>query len=117
MPAKPTLRERFQYAFDKTLSRGPGALIGWLGLATLILIVIAIAVILAGNGAPQGATFVDVLWNVVYQALTPNPVDPTAFPPLFMLVTFGVTLGSLFLVSILIGILSNEIPEIGRAHV
>jgi voltage-gated potassium channel Kch len=50
-----------------------------------------------------------VFWNVLYQALTPNPVDPTTFPPLFMVVTFGVTLGSLFLVSILIGILSNEI--------
>ncbi len=109
MPARPTIRERFNYAFDKTLSRGPGALIGWLGVATLVLIVVAIAVILAGRGAPQGSSFVDVLWEVVYQALTPNPVDPTAFPPLFMIVTFGVTLGSLFLVSILIGILSNEI--------
>ncbi len=107
--SKPTFRERLNYAFDKTLSRGPGALIGWLGLATLALVAIAIFIIMAGKGAPSGDTFIDVFWNVVYQALTPNPVDPTAFPPLFMIVTFGVTLGSLFLVSILIGILSNEI--------
>lgn len=110
MPSsKSTLRERFNYAFDKTLSRGPGALIGWLGLATLFLVAAAILMIMAGGGVPQGASFADVFWDVLYQALTPNPVDPTAFPPLFMIVTFGVTLGSLFLVSILIGILSNEI--------
>ena len=109
MPSRPTIRERFNYAFDKTLSRGPSALIGWLGLATLVLIAIAVALIMVGRAVPQGASFVDVVWDVVYQALTPNPVDPTAFAPLFMVVTFGVTLGSLFLVSILIGILSNEI--------
>lgn len=109
--SKPSLRERIQYAFDNTLSRGPVALIGWLGLATLLLVLVAIAVIMAGRALPQGASFIDVFWDVVYQALTPNPVDPTAFPPLFMIVTFGVTLGSLFLVSILIGILSNEIES------
>ncbi len=110
MPSsKPTFRERLSYSFDKTLSRGPSALISWLGLATLALVAIAIFIIVAGKGVPQGATFIEVFWDVLYQALTPNPVDPTAFPALFMVVTFGVTLGSLFLVSILIGILSNEI--------
>ena len=108
-PSRPTLRERFNYAFDQTLSRGPSALIGWLALATLILILVAIGIIILGHAVPEGASFVAVMWDVVYQALTPNPVDPTAFPPLFMVVTFGVTLGSLFIVSILIGILSNEI--------
>ena len=28
--SKPTFRERLNFAFDKTLSRGPRALIGWL---------------------------------------------------------------------------------------
>lgn len=108
---KPTLKQKVQYYFDNTLSRGAGALIRWLALATLLFVLISIAIILLGRGAPQGSTFVDVFWDVLYQALTPNPVDPTAFPPLFMVVTFIVTLGSLFMVSVLIGILSNEIED------
>jgi voltage-gated potassium channel Kch len=108
---KPTFKQKVQYYFDNTLSRGAGALIRWLALATLIFVLIAIAVIILGKGIPRDATSVDVFWDVLYQALTPNPVDPTAFPPLFMVVTFIVTLGSLFMVSILIGILSNEIED------
>jgi len=107
--SNPTFRQRISYAFDKTLSRGPSALIVWLGLATALLVTIAVAIIMIGPAVPQGATFIEVFWDVLYQALTPNPVDPTAFPPLFMIVTFGVTLGSLFIVSILIGILNNTI--------
>jgi len=112
MPSsKPTFRERLSYAFDNTLSRGPVALISWLALVTALLVIVAIAVIVAGKGIPDGTSVIAVAWDVLYQALTPNPVDPTAFPPLFMVVTFVVTLGSLFLVSILIGLLSNEIEN------
>ncbi len=104
-------KARLRYKFDNTLSKGSGALIGWLGISTLILVIVAIVIILVAQAVPQGNTPVDVFWDVLYQALTPNPVDPTSFPPLFMIVTFLVTLGSLFIVSILIGILSNEIED------
>ncbi len=104
-------KARLRYKFDNTLSKGSGALIGWLGISTLILVIVAIVIILAAQAVPQGNTPIDVFWDVLYQALTPNPVDPTSFPPLFMIVTFLVTLGSLFIVSILIGILSNEIED------
>jgi len=104
-------KARLRYKFDNTLSKGSGALIGWLGISTLILVIVAIVIILVAQAVPQGNTPIDVFWDVLYQALTPNPVDPTSFPPLFMIVTFLVTLGSLFIVSILIGILSNEIED------
>src|ERR1043165_6017282 len=104
-------KARLRYAFDNTLSRGSGALIGWLGIITFVFVLLAILIILVGKAVPQGNTAVDVFWDVLYQALTPNPVDPTSFPPLFMGVTFVVTLGSLFIVSLLIGILSNEIED------
>ena len=104
-------KARLRYKFDNTLSKGSGALIGWLGIITLILVIVAIGIILVAQSVPQGNTPIDIAWDVLYQALTPNPVDPTSFPPLFMVVTFFVTLGSLFIVSILIGILSNEIED------
>ncbi len=111
MPSpKPTLRERLQYAFDKTLSRGPGALIGWLALATVLLIALGTVAVLLFHGIPQGSNLFDVFWNILSQALTPNPVD-AANPLQYLVVMFVVTIGSLFMVSILIGILSNEIES------
>ena len=106
--SKPRLRERLRYAFDKTLSRGPGALIGWLAAATLLLIALGTAAVLLFHGIPEGSNLFDVFWNILSQALTPNPVD-AANPLQYLVVMFIVTIGSLFIVSILIGILSNEI--------
>ncbi len=111
MPSsKPSLRERVQYAFDKTLSRGPSALIGWLALATLLLIALGTAAVLLFHGIPEGSNLFDVFWNILSQALTPNPVD-AANPVQYLIVMFFITIGSLFMVSILIGILSNEIES------
>ncbi len=106
--SNPTFRQRLSYAFDKTLSRGPSALISWLALATVLLIVIGTAAVLVFHGIPDGSNLFDVFWNIMSQALTPNPVD-AANPLQYLLVMFVVTIGSLFMVSILIGILSNEI--------
>src|SRR5258707_75877 len=108
MSPKPTWRERLSYAFDNTLSRGPRALIGWLALATLILILAGTLAVLAFHGIPDGSNAFNVFWNIMSQALTPNPVD-AANPYPYLGVMFVVTIGSLFMVSILIGILSNEI--------
>ena len=109
-PSKPTWRERLQYAFDKTLSRGPVALIGWLALATAALIALGTVAVLLFHGIPQGSNLFDVFWNILSQALTPNPVD-AANPMQYLVVMFFITIGSLFMVSILIGILSNEIES------
>jgi len=106
--SKPTFRERLSYAFDRTLSRGPSALISWLALATVLLIVTATGAVLLFHGIPDGSNLFDVFWNIMSQALTPNPVD-AANPLQYLVVMFIVTIGSLFMVSILIGILSNEI--------
>ncbi len=108
MAEKPTWRERLSYAFDKTLSRGPSALIVWLALATAILIALATGIVLLVHGIPPQSTPFDVFWNILSQALTPNPVD-AGNPLQYLVVMLVVTLGSLFIVSILIGILSNEI--------
>jgi voltage-gated potassium channel Kch len=108
--SKPSWRERLQYAFDKTLARGPSALIGWLAVATLLLIALGTAAVLLFHGIPEGSNIFDVFWNILSQALTPNPVD-AANPMQYLAVMFVVTIGSLFMVSILIGILSNEIES------
>src|ERR1700690_1065670 len=108
MSSKPTWRERLSYAFDRTLSRGPSALIGWLALATALLIGLGTLAVLLLHGIPDQSNLFNVFWNIMSQALTPNPVD-AGNPYSYLAVMFVVTIGSLFMVSILIGILSNEI--------
>ena len=106
--SKPSWRERLSYAFEETLSRGPSALIGWLALATVLLIALGTVAVMLLHGIPDGSNLFAVFWNIMSQALTPNPVD-AGNPLQYLIVMFIVTIGSLFMVSILIGILSNEI--------
>ena len=107
---KITLRDRLRYEFDNTMSRGPIMLIGWLALATVLLIAVATVVALALHVTTDQMGPTAVFWNVLFQTLTPNPVDP-ANPVQFLIVMLVVTVASLLVVSILIGILSTTIQE------
>ena len=49
---KPTLGQRFKYWFDGIMARGTGALLGVLGLATAVVILIDAAVIIFLTGSP-----------------------------------------------------------------
>ncbi|HEX9116489.1 MAG TPA: potassium transporter TrkA [Anaerolineae bacterium] len=108
MSRSPTLSERIRYAFDNTLAHGPIALIGWLALATALMIGLATAADLAIGGVSDQLGPFQVFWSILSQALTPNPVDPNA-PKRFLLVMLVVTIFSLLMVSILIGVLNTAI--------
>ena len=108
MAQKPSARERFRYWFDNSFAGGPLVLIGWLGLATATLVLLATGIVVLVHGIPQGQQTWQVLWNIISQALTPNPVD-AGNPLQYLLVMLVVTLGSLFMVSVLIGTLTSAI--------
>jgi voltage-gated potassium channel Kch len=105
-----TLRERIRYAFDNTMSRGPGGLIRWLALASLVL-VLAVSLLVKLAGADSDKGFVEILWNILFQTVTPNPVDTKAGSLVFLGSMLFITFASLFMVSIFIGILTNVIDE------
>jgi voltage-gated potassium channel Kch len=102
--------DRLRYAFDNTLSRGPIALIGWLFLAAALLVIAAILVVFAVGGQPGTLDTAGVFWQVLFQAITPNPVDVNSGPK-FLIIMLVVTLGSLFGVSLLIGVLNASIEH------
>ena len=106
---KPRLIDRLRYAFDNSLARGPAALVGWLGLALVALVAIAfVGLAVVWQGPPEvGRT--GIFWSVLYQAITPNPVDASAGPWPFLIVMLLVTFCSLLLISTLIGIISAGI--------
>ena len=111
MTPQPTLKERWNYWFDTTLARGPLVLIGFVALVTIILVLVVTAISLAVPGVrPEGTGVKEVFWHVLFQVLTPNPFDVTSPLP-FLLVMLILTLGSLLIVSILIGALTAGIVE------
>ncbi len=103
-------KERLSYWLDNQLAKGPWVLIGWLGLVVLALVFVLsfIAVVLRIQPADSGLK--EVFWDFLFQALTPNPFDVTAPAP-FLLIILVITILSLLMVSILIGLLTNGIAR------
>ena len=110
MPEKPTWRERLRYWFDNSFAGGPLVLIGWLGLGTAVLVLVMTVVSLVPSVRPEGQDLKQLFWNILFQALTPNPFDASARWQ-FLVVMLLVTMGSLFMVSILIGTLTSGIES------
>ena len=58
---RPSLTDRLRYWFDNTMSRGPVALIGWLGLIAGA-VVVATSLVTWLIGTDSQATFGEQLW-------------------------------------------------------
>src|SRR4051812_46316852 len=71
-----TLGQKLQYHFDNTMSRGTPALVGWLALATLVLVLLFTAVVLIGDLAPDDnkSGFIGQAFKTVLHALDPGTV-------------------------------------------
>ena len=119
MKKKPSWLERIRYRFDNSFSKGPQVLIGWLGLITVFLVAVMTLVSLLPGIRPEGQDIKQLFWNILFQALTPNPFDASTRWQ-FLVVMLIVTLASLFIVSILIGTLTSSIEgkvdELRKGH-
>ena len=107
--AKPGLGERLRYAFDKSMAAGPIALIGWLGMVSLLVIAVAGAFLAATRIAPEGEegmSFVEALWASLMRTLDPGTMGGDSGWG-FRLVMLSVTVAGIFVVSALIGVLST----------
>lgn len=115
MEARPTLHQRVRYAFDNLMARGTPALIGWLALATLALIGVFTAVVLVADLAPDGPGehhgVVGRAFDSLTHALDPGTLaeDDGRWPFLFVMLL--VTLGGLFVVSALIGVIATGLNK------
>ena len=106
--AKPGLGARLRYAFDKSMAAGTIALIGWLGLVSLVIIAIAATFLAVTHIAPEGAddmSFVEALWASLMRTLDPGTMGGDSGWG-FRLVMLSVTIAGIFVVSALIGVLS-----------
>jgi voltage-gated potassium channel Kch len=120
MSPKPTLSQRIGYIFDNVMSRGTPAMIGVLfTLSAIIVIVVSLIVITTGIG-PEGSGFIDIAWMGLMRTLDAGTMggDQGSWP--FLLSMLTVTLGGVFVVSALIGVLTagveNKLDELRKGR-
>jgi voltage-gated potassium channel Kch len=113
-PAKVGGAERLRYLFDNSMSRGTPALVAWLGAVTALMILFFSVVItlfkLRSGDAPDGHKgFFNELFQTLLHALDAGTVAGDSGSWRFLLTMMALTLGGLFIVSALIGIIAAGI--------
>lgn len=114
--AKYTLREKFRYHFENTMSGGPVAVIRWLGLVSLVSVVVLGAIILilgiTGSTEPDAEPlgFIEGTWKSLMATLDPGTMGGDEGWD-FRIVRFIATLIGIFLISILIGSIASGIDQ------
>jgi hypothetical protein len=105
MSPKPTLRERLNYIFDNFMSRGTLALIGGLAVLSLIVILLAAAVltiggvVLAPEGSTAGLSFPEAVWESLMRTLDPGTMGGDQGWG-YRFVMLAVTVGGILVVSV-----------------
>lgn len=110
---KYTLKERIRYYFENTMSSGPMGVIKWLAIASLFVvlvlgIVIAITGIRETPDSQEDLGFIEGAWQILMSTLDQGAMAADQGWA-YRSVRFVATLGSLFLLSILIGTISSGI--------
>lgn len=107
---QPSLSARLRYAFDNTMSRGPIALIGWLALASALVIISISFVVWVLRGAPD-YSFGDLLWLSLLRTLDSGTMGGDTGSPTFLIGMLAVTFGGIFVISTLIGVITSGIED------
>jgi ion channel POLLUX/CASTOR len=110
---KSGLGDRLRYMFDNSMSSGTPALVAWLIAATLMLIIVFSAILtitgMHNDGSDRGP-LANLFYNLLH-ALDPGTVGGDAGTWPYLLTMLLLTLGGLFIVSALIGVLANGIDS------
>ncbi len=116
MPRKPSLKQRIQYYTDNLMARGPQAMIGLLGVFSLIIILLSAFVVTVGGRIffPEGVdnlSFIEAFWLSLVRTLDPGTMGADEGWGFRLIMLILPTLGGVFIISTLIGVLSNMIQN------
>ena len=109
-----TLRQRLRYAFDNTLSRGTPALIAWLAIVSVAFIALAAIILTITGAAPKAEDgrslgFFQLMWHNLMRTLDAGTMGGDSGSLVYLLMMLTVTLGGVFIVGTLIGLISNGV--------
>jgi voltage-gated potassium channel Kch len=119
------LRKRLRYRFDNWMARGVGAQILLLALVTAVLVLVTAGAIVAFDVVPvddkgQADSFGLVLWKALMRALDAGTLAGDVAGWTFLLIMLFVTVGGIFVLSALIGIINQGftamIERLRRGH-
>lgn len=112
--SKPSLKERLRYYFENTMSSGPGGVIKWLAIISIVaVLILGLVILIFGISAEPEAEplgFVEGAWKSLMATLDPGTMGGDEGWA-FRIVRFSATLVGIFLISILIGTISSGIDE------
>src|SRR5262249_22988816 len=119
------IRQRVRYRFDNLMARGVGAQILLLAAFTVLLIVVTVTLVYALGVVPaddQGHADSSgkVVWRAMNRTLDPGNLSNDSGSWTFLLLMLFATLGGVFIVSALIGVLNQGfgglIERMRRGH-
>ena len=106
-------RARLRYRFDNTLGRGTAGVIAWLAVITfafILLLALLLSVTAVSAEGSRDVGFAEAVWLSFTRSLDPGTMaDDTTWP--FRLTSALVTLGGVFVLTSLIGLVSSGIDR------
>jgi ion channel POLLUX/CASTOR len=102
-------REKLRYRFDNTMSRGAPALIGLLGIASAVLVLVFGFIGYLARPEPEGDkwSFGKTVWMALLRAMDPGTVAGDEGSVWWIFPMFGVTIGGIFIVAALVGVITT----------
>ncbi len=104
--AKPGIRERMSYRFDRFMERGTVALIAGLAVVAVVIIAAVVLFVMA-IGGEEGRSIPELAWMSLMRTLDAGTMGGDEGSPQFLVAMLAVTLGGVFVISTLIGILNT----------
>ena len=102
------MKNKLKYRFDNLMAKGTGALIASLAIVTLLMISI-VSFIVWVSGVGNGTSFLSLFWMGVMRSIDSGTISGDTGSFLFVGAMFVITLGGIFIFSILVGLLTNGI--------
>ncbi|MDD3627849.1 MAG: potassium transporter TrkA [bacterium] len=109
-----TFWDKVKYGFDNTMSKGSIALMVWLTIVSVIMIVgLAFITFIARfpSDSDEPLTLIDLIWMGLMRTLDPGTMGGDSGSWGFKLMMLIITLGGIFIISTLIGIITTGIDN------
>src|SRR5688572_26093688 len=110
--SKISWQQRLRYQFHNSFAKGPIALIGWLALASGGMILLASLIVKMSGALPEETEDLSVgkiAWMALMRTLDAGTMGGDQGDTFFLIMMLAITLGGIFVVSTLIGVLTSGI--------